>query len=297
MSLAPLVPRWRRLRGSGRTPSDTDLIATWARAARGAPLPLVLYGIPDRDLGSHSAGGFASSADYLAWIGAVAHHLGDAPAMIVVEPDALAQSLDMSAEERETRLRTLRIAVDILEEHCPEARIYLDASLWVSTWVMADLLHRANVGRADGFSLNVAGHADDGSVTEYGDTLSVMTGGKQYVVDTSRNGAAGANDEEWCNARGLGLGRRPGTLVAHHPRVDGLFWIKYAVSRMARATAVRPPALSGSRRPWSWRPTRPRDGDAARAALAPPRSDPQPFVPETHSLHSSRDMFCLRGHR
>ena len=109
------------------------------------------------------------------------------------------------------------------QEALPEARIYLDASLWVSTWVMADLLHRANMGTCpSGFSLNVAGHADDGSVTEYGDTLLVMTGGKQYVVDTSRNGAASANDEEWCNARGLGLGRRPGTLVARGARRAGL---------------------------------------------------------------------------
>jgi endoglucanase len=146
--------------------------------------------------------------------------------MIVVEPDALGQSLEMSAEERATRLRTIRIAVDILKENCPEARVYLDASLWVSPGVMADLLHRANVGHADGFSLNVAGHADEWSAFEYGDSLSAMTGDKQYVVDTSRNGAAGADETEWCNASGLGLGRRPGTLVAQHPRVDGLFWIK-----------------------------------------------------------------------
>ncbi|HWU05855.1 MAG TPA: glycoside hydrolase family 6 protein [Streptomyces sp.] len=207
---------------------DTEprTVATWARAAKGTPVPLVLYGIPNRDLGSYSAGGFTNSADYLAWVGAVAHHLGDAPAMIVVEPDALAQSLEMSGEERAARLRTLRIAVDILRENSPEARIYLDASLWVSPGVMADLLHRANVGRADGFSLNVAGHADDRSAFEYGDRVSAMTGGKQYVVDTSRNGAAGADETEWCNASGLGLGRRPGTLVAQHPRVDGLFWIK-----------------------------------------------------------------------
>jgi endoglucanase len=206
--------------------TEPRTVATWARAAKGTSVPLVLYGIPHRDLGSYSAGGFTNSEDYLAWVGAVAHHLGDAPAMIVVEPDALGQSLEMSAEERETRLRTLRIAVDILKENSPEARVYLDASLWVSAGVMADLLHRANVGRADGFSLNVAGHADERSAFEYGDSLSAMTGDKQYVVDTSRNGAAGADEKEWCNASGLGLGRRPGTLVTQHPRVDGLFWIK-----------------------------------------------------------------------
>ncbi len=203
-----------------------ETVAEWARAADGKNVPLVLYAIPDRDLGSYSAGGFANSADYLAWVGAVAYHLGDSPAMIVVEPDALGQSLEMPAEERAARLRTLRTAVDILEQNCPEARVYLDASMWVSPGVMADLLHRANVASADGFSLNVANHQDDRSVFQYGDTLSVMTGNKQYVVDTSRNGAADADEKEWCNVSGLGLGRRPGSLVAQHPRVDGLFWIK-----------------------------------------------------------------------
>jgi endoglucanase len=202
-------------------------VATWARAAGGKTMPLVLYGIPDRDLGSYSAGGFANSADYLAWVGAVAHHLGDARALIVVEPDALGQSLEMAPEERAARLRTLGIAVDILEQNCPEARIYLDASMWVPPGKMADLLHRANVGSADGFSLNVANHVADEAAFKYGDTLSAMVGDKRYIVDTSRNGKGSDSlQTKWCNVSGLGLGRRPGTLVAEHPRVDGLFWIK-----------------------------------------------------------------------
>jgi endoglucanase len=202
-------------------------IGSWARAAQGKTMPLVLYAIPGRDLGGHSAGGFTSSADYLAWVGAVAHHLGGAPAMIVVEPDALGLSLQMPPEQRAERLRTLELAVDILKEHCPKASVYLDASMWVPPGAMAALLHRANVGSADGFSINVSNHVADRAAFEYGDTVSSMTGGKHYIVDTSRNGIGSSSHErDWCNVTGLGVGRRPGTLVPNHPRIDGLYWIK-----------------------------------------------------------------------
>jgi endoglucanase len=207
--------------------TEPRTVASWVREGGGKTVPLVLYAIPDRDLGSYSAGGFTNSEDYLAWVGAVAHHLGDARAMIVVEPDALGQSLEMAPEERAARLRTLRIAVDIIKENCPEARVYLDASMWVSPGQMAGLLHQANVGSADGFSLNVASHVADRSALEYGDTLSAMVGDKRYIVDSSRNGKGSDSlGKEWCNNSGLGVGRRPGTLVAEHPRLDGLYWIK-----------------------------------------------------------------------
>src|SRR5215213_2169596 len=80
---------------------------------------------------------------------------------------------------------------------------------------MAGLLHHANVGSADGFSLNVASHVADRSALEYGNTLSAMVGDKHYIVDSSRNGKGSDSlEKEWCNSSGLGVGRRPGTLVA-----------------------------------------------------------------------------------
>jgi endoglucanase len=204
-----------------------EAVSSWVRAAAGKPVPLVLYAIPDRDLGGHSAGGFANSADYLSWVGAVAYHLGDAPAMIVMEPDALGLSVQMPPAERAERLRTLGIAVDMLKKDRPEARVYLDASMWVPPADMAGLLQRANVDSADGFSINVSNHVDDQSAFEYGNTVSAMTDGKQFIVDTSRNGRGSSSHErDWCNVAGLGAGRRPGTLVADQPRLDGLYWIK-----------------------------------------------------------------------
>jgi endoglucanase len=207
--------------------TDPRTVGSWVQAAAGLPVPLVLYAIPGRDLGGHSAGGFPDEAGYLAWVGAVAHHLGDAPALVVVEPDALGLSLQLPPAERAARLAAIGRAVDVLKANSPRTRVYLDASMWVSPAAMAGLLERANVGSADGFSINVANHVADGPALEYGNELSAMTGGKHFLVDSSRNGRGSSSHErDWCNVRGLALGRLPGTLLREEPRLDGFFWIK-----------------------------------------------------------------------
>ena len=207
--------------------TDPRAVGSWVQAAGGLPVPLVLYAIPDRDLGGHSAGGFPDTSAYLAWVGAVAYHLGDAPAVVVVEPDALGLSLQMSPADRAARLRVIGRAVDVLKTNSPRARVYLDASMWVSPAAMAGLLERANVGSADGFSLNVANHVADGPALAYGNEVSAMTGGRHFVVDSSRNGLGStSHGRDWCNVAGLALGRLPGTLLPDEPLLDGFFWIK-----------------------------------------------------------------------
>src|SRR3954452_17146073 len=47
---------------------------------------------------------------------------------------------------------------------------------------------------------------------------SVLVRKPHYIVDSSRNGKGSDSlEKEWCNSSGLGVGRRPGTLVADHP--------------------------------------------------------------------------------
>jgi len=60
--------------------------ATWERAV---PV-LVLYNIPGRDCSQYSAGGAPTDAAYQAWVSGFSQGLGSAKAVIVVEPDSLA---------------------------------------------------------------------------------------------------------------------------------------------------------------------------------------------------------------
>ena len=60
-----------------------------AAALRTVPT-LVVYDVPGRDCSQYSSGGAATDAAYRAWIDGFVKGLGDAKAVVVVEPDGLA---------------------------------------------------------------------------------------------------------------------------------------------------------------------------------------------------------------
>ncbi|EFL27334.1 endoglucanase [Streptomyces himastatinicus ATCC 53653] len=98
-------------------------------AARAGTIPvLVAYNIPHRDCGGHSAGGAANGAAYRRWIEQVALGIGDRKAMVVLEPDAVAQVVDRCVPRRvvRPRLALLRDAVAAFAA-LPHVRVYLDA--------------------------------------------------------------------------------------------------------------------------------------------------------------------------
>ncbi|MGY1764032.1 glycoside hydrolase family 6 protein [Geodermatophilus sp. SYSU D00779] len=190
-----------------------------ARAAGAVPV-LVTYNIPGRDCGGYSAGGVGSSAEYVRWVQAVAAGIGSADAVVVVEPDALAQLCGDPAE----RLAMLRSAVDLLEAN-PGTRTYLDAgnATWISPPTMAERLRAAGVTAAEGFALNVSNFETTADNVTYGEQVSALLGGAHFVVDTSRNGNGPGTD--WCNPPGRALGERP-TAQTGQPRVDAFLWVK-----------------------------------------------------------------------
>ncbi|WNV75881.1 glycoside hydrolase family 6 protein [Geodermatophilus sp. DSM 44513] len=190
-----------------------------ARAAGAVPV-LVTYNIPGRDCGGYSAGGVGSSAAYLQWVQAVAAGIGTAQAVVVVEPDALAQLCGDPAE----RLSVLRSAVDLLEAN-PGTVTYLDAghSSWVAASTMAERLRAAGGTAADGFALNVSNFQTTAANVAYGRQVSALLGGAHFVVDTSRNGNGPGSD--WCNPPGRAVGERP-TAATGQAQVDAYLWIK-----------------------------------------------------------------------
>ncbi|AUH44549.1 glycoside hydrolase family 6 protein [Streptomyces sp. CMB-StM0423] len=245
------VREWRR-QGRGE---DAELlkqiaerpVATWPRwddprpdveravagaAAAGRRAVLVAYNIPHRDCGQHSAGGAADAAAYRAWIGAFADAIGDGPALVVLEPDAVAHMVAgcTPPEYHAERLELLSDAVTRLKQH-PGAEVYLDAghSNWIANVAdVARSLRSAGVDRADGFALNVSNFQTTESEIGYGRRLSELLDGARFVIDTSRNGNGplrGGADEAWCNPPGRALGRPPTTRTG----VEGVaayLWIK-----------------------------------------------------------------------
>ncbi len=194
-------------------------------ATAGAVPILVAYNIPQRDCGSHSAGGAVSSSAYRTWIREFAAAIGARPAIVVLEPDALAGMDCLGSEDRATRLALLEDAVSVLSSRQSVAT-YVDAghSAWQPADVMAARLRSVGISRAQGFSLNVSNFRPTGEAIAYGRVLAELIGGKHFVIDTSRNGPAAAS-QEWCNPEGRALGSAP-TPDTGQAMVDAYLWIK-----------------------------------------------------------------------
>jgi endoglucanase len=195
--------------------------------AGGNELPvLVLYNIPQRDCGQHSAGGAASLAAYRRWVDRFSAGVGTKPAIVVVEPDALAQVDCLSDDQARQRYELVRYAVTRLASN-PHAVVYLDAghARWRSPAVMASRLRAAGVSAADGFSVNVANYRDDAESLTYARALAEASGARHFVIDSSRNGNGPPPDDQWCNPPGRALGTPP-AVVTDVPGLDAYLWIK-----------------------------------------------------------------------
>ncbi|MEU8788999.1 glycoside hydrolase family 6 protein [Streptomyces sp. NPDC048643] len=193
---------------------------------------LVLYNIPHRDCGQFSQGGAADGNAYRTWIDGVARGIGDRPATVILEPDAILHLVNQCTPEefREERYDLLKGAVTQLAS-LKNTKVYLDAGNagWGHPDQIFEPLRAAGVDRADGFSVNVSNFYSTDDSVAYGKRLAAKVGNKHFVIDTSRNGngpyTRGKPDENWCNPPGRALGENPTTKTAD-PLVDAYLWIK-----------------------------------------------------------------------
>lgn len=207
---------------NGNVQSDVNTLVSAAHQAGQTPV-LVAYDIPQRDCGGYSSGGTGNPDGYRAWIDAFAKGIGQNSAVVILEPDALAQISCLSSADQNTRLSLLSYAVSKIQAQ-PRARVYLDAGHegWVDPATMADLLARANVASASGFALNVSNFEPTVGEESYGAAISSRVGGKHFVIDTARNGVSVSG---WCNPTGAAIGQAPSTNTGNS-LVDAFVWAK-----------------------------------------------------------------------
>ncbi|MCP3799174.1 glycoside hydrolase family 6 protein [Allokutzneria sp. A3M-2-11 16] len=196
-----------------------------AAAANRLPV-MVAYNIPGRDCGSHSGGGAGSPAEYRTWSSQFAAGIGDRPAVVVVEPDAVAQLDCLTEPQRQTRIELLTYFTEQLKAKAPKASVYLDAghATWISASEMAKRLNKVGIANVRGFALNVSNYHTTSASVLYGNalrsTLSTLGHTKTFVVDVSRNG--NGSNGQWCNPAGRRIGEPP--------RIGGgadmLLWVK-----------------------------------------------------------------------
>jgi endoglucanase len=219
--------------GSDPPTLSQDVREYVSAAAAKSQLPvLVAYYIPDRDCGGSSAGGASSRSAYRTWIDRFAAGIGSSPTVVVLEPDALAQTIEACHRaDADHHVSLLAYAVKKLKA-LPATYVYIDAGNagWIDDPAeLASVLTRVGVARADGFALNVANYETTGRSISYGTAVSRRLEGKHFVIDTGRNGAGptyeAGSKQPWCNQPGQKLGNRPttdtGVLL-----VDAYLWVK-----------------------------------------------------------------------
>ncbi len=176
----------------------------------------------------------ADVASYEAFISRFAQGVGSYRAVLFLEMDALITTPCLSPDGVSVRMAELRYAINTLTADCPHLVIYLDsgAADALPAADMARLLVQAGVEQIQGFFLNST-HFDwtEQEVT-YGETISKLTGGKHFVVNTAENGQgpyipkdrANQGNEQICDPPNRGLGVRPTTHTGFR-NVDAFAWI------------------------------------------------------------------------
>ena len=211
----------------GWLPSVESAVRADVAGAGPMQLPvLVMYNIPHRDCGQYSAGGAGTAASYRLWVDQFAAGLGGKSAIVIVEPDALAQYECLTLSQRLERMALLRYAVTKLSAN-PKAFTYIDAgnAKWGSPAIVARRLNDAGVAIADGFSVNVSNYYSIADSLSYAKVLSQSNMGKHFVIDTSRNGNGPLSPEAWCNPAGRALGAPP-SITEGVFGLDAYLWIK-----------------------------------------------------------------------
>ncbi|SDN56684.1 glycoside hydrolase family 6 protein [Allokutzneria albata] len=198
--------------------------------ARGQLPLLVAYNIPNRDCGNHSAGGARSADEYLRWIDVVGRAIGDRPALLILEPDAVIHLSCLDEAQRQERKRILTAAVSALNRLATSTWVYLDGGDGAqnpAAQVAAGLAESGIGAGARGFAVNVSNFNSTDDATRYAAQLKRILADQHsvdagFVVDTSRNG--NGSDGTWCNPGGRSLGAPP--QVGGPGGADALLWVK-----------------------------------------------------------------------
>jgi endoglucanase len=142
--------------------------------SQGSVPVVVAYNVPGRDCSLYSAGGAANGNAYRAWIDALVTGLGSTAAVVIIEPDGLANlPSDCGQADPYDREALIRYAAHAFLAD-PNAQIYIDAgnSNWNPVGLMARRLADVGVLDIDGFALNVSSYQFTGNSNQYGTWVS-----------------------------------------------------------------------------------------------------------------------------
>lgn len=186
---------------------------------------LVIYNIPNRDVGQYSKGGAKTREKYIDFIHRFAKGVGKDSPIIIYEPDSLPHSTLLNKEEQEWRLELMKESLEILTKEC-DGIVYVDVGhpAWLSPELVDELLTKVSNPKVRGFSVNSCNYRETKECLKWGRKICKLRPDDYFVVDTSRNGNGPINNE-WCNPPQRAVGEYPTTDTSYN-RCDAYLWIK-----------------------------------------------------------------------
>ncbi|MFJ1755169.1 glycoside hydrolase family 6 protein [Kitasatospora sp. NPDC088134] len=272
----------------------SDVRTITSAAAQSGRVPVVVaYMIPNRDCGGASAGGAPDLASYDAWVGKFAAGLGSSRTVVVLEPDSIALTTCLSAQQQSDRFASLSRAVGTIHAANPNAKVYLDGghSAWNSATEQANRLRGAGVLNADGFFTNVSNFNTTANETSFAhNVLNALgnPGNLHAVVDTSRNGNGPAGST-WCDPSGRKIGNYP-TAATGDSAIDAYLWIKLPgeADGCAAAAGTFVPDIAYQLAVNAADPTAPPSTPTPTPTTQPPTSQPPTSQPPTSQPPTSQ---------
>lgn len=211
---------------NGKETSDLDysIERLLKRTDPGLPI-LVLYNMPNRDIGQYSKGGAKTRDSYLYFIESFANGIKDKSPIVIYEPDSLPHTTMMPEEDALWRMDLMKEGLELLTRSC-RAHVYVDIghSNWLSPKDAAKLLNSVCNDKVRGFAVNVSNYRSTKESMNWGLKVCEHRPQDHFVIDTSRNGN-GPHGNEWCNPPGRALGEPP-TCKTGEEQCDAFLWIK-----------------------------------------------------------------------
>jgi endoglucanase len=170
---------------------------------------------------------------FQAQISALAKAIGNRPAVVLLELDAVGSSSSISKSGQLTAWESMLNYEATTIGALPHTVVYLaggysDAN---SPSYAAKILNASGIRKIEGFFTNGTHNNWTSKEIAYGNAISKLTGGAHFVIDTADNGTGPVLNphpttqgvENLCNPPGLGLGPRPTTSTGYR-NVDAYLW-------------------------------------------------------------------------
>lgn len=193
----------------------------------------ILYGLPNKDCeaGFSSAGTNKNSQDYINYVKQLKSIVGNNEVIYIIEPDAIALSIDNKCGIQNNYLDNIKEAINILSEN-NNSKIYLDIGYWVIVYSEEEVKKVINIinkidtnNKLRGISLNLSNYRKNDEMINACKRFKQISG-KNYncIIDTSRNWNGPSSDNQWCNLISGGIGELP--MQNPTDSIDYYLWLK-----------------------------------------------------------------------